>query len=196
MLYTPEELRFLSDLAHWIEGSIIGAAGSVALIQAFGYLNKSTYRYIWPALILLSGIFLPVFIIFNRGISQADIVLRLAITDPQQQQHFIISVLLIFSGIAEIAWRARFPQNTTLKLVWPVSFAIIGILFTIHTQHGTEEAVRRAILIHRYIAVALVSTGLLRTGDVFFGKRFPWLSYLWPITLLATAALLFSYRTP
>lgn len=75
-LHTPEELQFLPNLAHWIEGAIIGLVAIIALIQAFGFLNSGLARFLWPGLIFLAGLFLPPYILLHHGLARVGIVWR------------------------------------------------------------------------------------------------------------------------
>lgn len=70
------------------------------------------------------------------------------------------------------------------------------MVFAAHAQHGTPEAVHRAVLVHRYLGILLIGTGLLRSADVLLRTRIRWLAFSWGITLLGAAALLAVYREP
>jgi hypothetical protein len=47
---------------------MFGVVELIALVQAFGYGQSKGAQYLWPGLIFVAGIFLPVYILFQRGL--------------------------------------------------------------------------------------------------------------------------------
>lgn len=195
-LHTPEEMRALSNLGHWIEGGILGIVAVIALLQALGYFESGIAAYLWPGLILLAGLFLPPYMLLHHGFNKVDISWRFVMGDPQQRQHFLMAVLLLVAGIAEVIHRIQMLQGQLWQFVWPSVLIVIGVLFTIHTQHGTHEAVSRAVTAHRYLGILLILGGLLKAAEVLWIQHFEWLAFPWTIMVLASAVLLISYREP
>ena len=69
-LQTPEQLQWVSNLAHWIVGAMFAVVALIALFQAFGYLQSKSAQYLWPGLILIAGVFLPAYILLQRGLDE------------------------------------------------------------------------------------------------------------------------------
>ena len=94
-LQTPEELQWVSNLAHWIEGGMFATVAVIAFLQALGYARSHGVQYLWPALVLAAGVFLPAYILLQRGLSGIGITWSLVISDPQQREHFLMALLLV-----------------------------------------------------------------------------------------------------
>jgi len=194
---TIVEIQALSNFAHLVEGIIFGLVAIIALTQAWGYFRNGWKQYVWPGLIIFAGLFLFLFLVFHHGLDNVGITWNFILTYPQQQQHLAISILLIIAGVSEILFMTGFSKNFLLKLIWPAALIIIGLLFLIHPQHGTDVAVRLATTIHNFLGTILILTGILRGIDV--GSKLShirWFSFLWIILLFIVAILLMIYREP
>lgn len=77
---------------------------------------------------------------------------------------------------------------------WPGVLVLIGGMFVFHAQHGSHEAVARAVRFHRLLGAVLIAAGLL-AGSHALWRRLS-LAYLWPLVLLLAAVLLIVYREP
>ena len=121
--HTPDELRRASDLA--IAGNVFETAwASIA----------------WPVLVLTAGLLLLLAIYLTHPVGDWPLIWR----DPQQRQHTIIALALIAAGAAE----SIRSSPAGLGLVWPGAFVLIGVLFLTHAQHGTGQAVQKAVRRH------------------------------------------------
>jgi hypothetical protein len=195
--HTAEEMRELSNWAHWAEGAVLAVAACIALAQAAGYLRGARARYAWPAVITSAGAFLLVYLLFpHHGFPRAPVQWAFIFGDAQQRQHLLFSILTLGGGGAELLYRTGRLRDWRWQLAWPAAAVLIGVMFAAHTQHGTAEAVQQAALVHRYLGVLLVMTGLLRTADVLSGTRLRWLAISWGLTLLSAAVALGMYREP
>ena len=196
--HTAEEMRAISNFAHWIEGGFIALLALVALLEALGRLHAGRQRYVWPLLILGAGAFLAAILILPvHGLGLWGAQLQFVWRDPQQRQHLFIAFALLAAGSAEYVRRARPAwDGTGLRFVWPAAVAGIGLSFLLHTQHGSGAAVATATRIHQGLAALLLSAGLLAAGDAGMGRRRRWLSVSWPMLLLVAAAMLIGYREP
>lgn len=195
-LQTPEELQWISNLAHWIEGGMFGVVAVMALLQVFGYANSKGAQYVWPALVFIAGLFLPAYILLQRGPDEIGVTWTAVIRDPQQREHFLMALLLLAAGLAEILHRARAPRVKWLGLVAPSAFVAIGFLFFIHTEYGTPEAVAESVLKHRYFGLVIALAGLFKAAEVLWRRRFKWLAFPWIALLFIAAVLLMTYREP
>ncbi len=195
-LQTPEQLQWASNLAHWIEGGMFGIVAVIALLQTIGFLKSKGAQYLWPGLVFISGIFLPAYILLQRGPGGIGTTLNLVIRDPQQREHFLMALLLLAAGLAEVLDRAKLLQTKLRRFVAPAAFIAIGILFFIHTEYGTPEAVAESVLKHRYFGFVIALAGLFKAAEVTWRKRFKWLAFPWIGLLLIAAAMLISYREP
>lgn len=193
---TPEELQWMSNLAHWIEGGMFAIVALLALLQAFGYAQSRGIQYVWPTLILVAGIFLPAFILLQRGIGGIGTTWNLVVRDPQQREHFAMAVLLLAAGLAEMLLRTNKTRATIWKFVSPVALAMIGAMFFVHTEYGTAAAVAEAARKHAYMGLAISLAGVFKGAEVLWRKRFGWLAFPWIAMLLVAALLLITYREP
>ena len=192
--HTPEEMQLISNAAHVVEGVIIAVVALIALAQAFGYAVSGRARFAWPGLVLFAGVFLLLYLLIPwHGFDQAVAQWQYIFTDPQQRQHFAIALALTIAGLAEVTYLRR--VDGWLEVVFPLATIAVGAAFYLHTQHGTTEAVQRAVLIHRLLGVVLGSAGLLAlTARIRPQTR--WLQFAWPAALFIAALLLFAYREP
>jgi hypothetical protein len=182
--HTPEESRHLSDLGHVIEGVILAFVGVLALLSAFNIAPWAATT--WPSLILFAGFALLLLIYPRHPVSDWPAIWR----DAQQRQHTIMAATICAAGAAELL-KARY---SALAYVWPLGLFVVGGLFLTHAQHGTGEAVRRAVWQHRLLGGTLVAAGLLHAAEI--GMDSSLAGRLWPGLLLAAAAQLVFYREP
>ena len=189
-LHTPEELAFYSNVAHWIEGVIFLIVAMIVLLQIFGYLKNRLY--LWPSLILIAGLFLPIFSYIHH-LDEPGLAWQATIYDPQQRQHMFMAILMSIAGFSELR-RLKY-RESLWKFLLPGVLATIGILFLTHPQHGTSEAVMQAALIHKYLGSVLVLSGVFRGVEMLQPNQ-KWLKYPWVIFLTIAGILLISYREP
>lgn len=191
-LHTVEEMRQLSNLGHWIEGGLFGLIGIIALLQAFGTIKNS--MVLWQSIVLAAGIFLISYLLLHHGIAKVPLVLSLVLKDPQQRQHLLIALLLSLAGLAQILSQVK--NIPALHYGWPLAILIIGILFLVHEQHGSSEAIEWAQRIHKYLGILLILVSLAFTLNTFFANRYRWFSIGWPVLLILCAVFLVLYREP
>jgi len=196
-LHSAEELRQISNLAHGIEGIVLGLAALIAIVQATGRLNTGRARYLWPALILLAGAGLLFYLVVpHHGLARARAQWEFVFGDPQQRQHLVIAALIILAGLAEVLARSGRLEAHVGSLVWPAVLLIVGVLFVIHQQHGTSAAVMRAMLVHRWLGSLLVAAGALAGIDAMRSRRGGAMTAGWAVMLLLASLLLIVYREP
>ena len=195
--HTAEEMRGLSNLAHVIEGVVLAAAALLALAEAAGHRRDDRGRITWPAIILFAGIVLLAYLLFpHHGLSNTRTQWAFIFGAPQQRQHVLLAALVVIGGGAELLSRRGRLRARAWRLVWPMTAVTAGILFVAHPQHGTSEAIARAVTLHRWIGALLIMTGVVRAGEVLSATRAWWVRYSWPVALLAAAVLLALYREP
>lgn len=182
--HTPEEQRRLSNLGHIVEGLLLGVVGVLALLNSLGVAPWASTA--WPILILVAGVLLLLLIYPRHPLADWPTIWR----DPQQRQHTIMAAAIAVAGAAELL-RGNSPS---WGYVWAGVMLLIGILFLTHMQHGTGEAVRKAVWQHRLLGITAILAGLLRLTEMITGAAI-W-SILWPLGLLAAAAQLIWYREP
>jgi len=172
----------------------LAVVGLLAGLEAAGVLTGG-WAYAWPAFLVGAGVLLPI-VIFGHGHEAYESSGgRGAIwSDPQQRQHLIMAVVLVVSGVAEII--ARLTSVQWLGLVWPVGLAVIGVMFMVHTQHGTSDAARKAVMVHRILGISLVAAGIARAVQVILEESSGLWAYLWIFILLLVALQLLIYREP
>ena len=190
-LHTAEEMQRLSDLGHRIEGGLLAAVALVAMGEATGIIKS---KFIWPTLIVVAGLFLIGFLLLHHGLENFKLVLKLILSDGQQRQHLLMATLLTIAGVSEIFYRAK--GVGVLQYAWPIAIGIIGLMFLIHEQHGSSEAVEWATKIHRYLGVLLVVVAVCIFLDIFLSPGKAWLGLLWPVLLMITSIFLFIYKEP
>ena len=195
-LQTPEQLQWTSNLAHWIEGGMFGIVAVIALLQALGYAKSKSAQYLWPGLVLIAGLFLPAYILLQRGPAEIGVTWNLVIRDPQQREHFLMALLLLAAGLAEVLDRAKLLKTKVRKFVAPAAFIAIGILLFVHTEYGTPEAVAESVRKHSYQGAVIVLAGMFKAAEVIWQRRFRWLAFAWIALLFIAALLLITYREP
>lgn len=195
---TPEHLRESSNFAHTVEGALLLAAATIAVAQALGRFRGGWREQLWPGLLMGAGMFLLLYLPSHHGIDAIPSVLRYASGDAQQRQHFLLAALaLLGGGGAFLARRARRHARSGVAqdAVFSIALATIGLVFLLHPQHGTTDAVNRARALHLIIGGLFLITG----GTHLWSTMRPAsrvLAVLWPAMLALTGASLLFYREP
>ena len=182
--HTPDELRRASDLAHRVEGILLLAVAILAM--AGNVLGIAWASIAWPILILIAGLLLLLAIYPRHPVGDWAVIWR----EPQQRQHTMIALGLVAAGAAELFQ----PRPAGLGLVWPGALVLAGVLFLTHAQHGTGQAVRKAVRRHRILGATLILAGLIAAAAVWTSNAA--LAALWPAVLLVAALQLLLYREP
>ena len=184
--HTPEERRRLSNLGHWLEGSALGLAGSLALLDAAAPSLKWPGRW-WPRAVAAGGGALGAFIVL--GSLHHGGPRRYLRYEPQDREHLQMAALIGAGGALESLGR-----STALRLAPAAALGAVGQMFLSHEQHGTGEARRESERVHRRLGLTVVAGGLAKAGDAL-GMPGPW-RWLWPSLTLASAGQLLVYREP
>lgn len=169
-LQTPEQLQFVSNLAHWIEGTIFALVAIIAFLRVRGWATWKGSQYLWPALIVTAGLFLPVYIILQIALNQGGATWDFVVNDPQQLEHGAMALLLILAGTAELLIEARILQGAVWKFAAPVALVSIGLLLFFHTEYGTPEAIAEAVTQHRYQGSLVIGVGVLKAAEVHWRR--------------------------
>jgi len=181
-----------SNLAHQVVGVLLGAVGISAGLEFFGVVS-GIWLYAWPVLLLVVGLFVPLFIwaVARRH----HVRLAQVLADPQQRQHFILSGVIFGGGLAETL-RVAGVLPGLLGYAWPLALILIGLGFVTHTQHGTSEAMASAVRAHRLLGGTAILAGLARGLQVGLGDRAGVVGLRWIVLILLTALQFLIYHEP
>jgi hypothetical protein len=128
-----------SELNHHIAGWTLIAVGLVPLASLL-FPHCKTYRYIWPVLLVLAGLFLALWSdgeIWPRGNLSWSWLFQ---HDAEARQHKIYSVLLAAIGIVEYIRISGLLPRFWKTWSFPV-LAVIGAgMLSIHDHAGASEA--------------------------------------------------------
>lgn len=160
-LHTPEQLRELSNYAHWIEGAIFLTVALVLFLKTVGRMNAKKADLLWPGLIFGAGAFLIIYIFIHHPLGQMGLVWQVILEDPQQRQHMIMAVLLILVAGAQLLYSLKKITSPLWQYAWPIALFVVGLLFLFHPQHGTPEAIAYMKPYHTALGVVILSTGAL-----------------------------------
>lgn len=195
---TPEHLRDSSNLAHALEGTLLFAAAAVAAAQAFGKLRGGRREYLWPLLLISAGVFLLLYLPTHHGLDAIPAILSYTMSDAQQRQHFLLAAMALAGGLGALLARReelRGQVRSWRSLLFPLALVMIGLVFLLHPQHGTSEAVVRARTLHVVIGALFMASGTAHALSTRRPVSRP-LALLWPTLLGATAVALMLYREP
>jgi len=194
-LHTPEELRQLSNYAHWIEGAIFLTVALILFLQVTGRMKARKADLLWPSLILGAGLFLLVYIFIHHAPDEFGLVWQVILTDPQQRQHVIMAMLLTIAAILQLFYVLKKLSFSWIPYAWPLVLISIGILFILHPQHGTREAIAYMKPYHTVLGAVVLLTGT--TVAFAVKKHTSKVLRLAAIGLLTLSALLLLfYREP
>jgi hypothetical protein len=153
--HTPEEMRQLSDLAHRIEGALLGTVAALALAQAGRRWSSMRARLLWPALLLTAGaVLLGYLLIPHHGLDRAGDQWRFVLGDAQQRQHVILALLVATGGGSELLYRtgrlrSRLWQlgiahhRRWLSMAWPLTLLAASVLLSVYREpEGAYQAGR------------------------------------------------------
>ncbi len=188
------EMRRWSNLGHRVEGGVLAAASVSALLETLDVLSGG-WVYVWPGLLVAAGLFLPL-VIFGHGHETYEHMGGRAamLQDPQQRQHLVMAAILLLAGSAEIVALAG--GSPILHYIWPLGLAVVGVMFVIHTQRGTDEATLKAVRIHRILGSTIILAALARGIQHSLGATRGLWAYAWSVILLIVAFQLLIYREP
>lgn len=187
-------MALLSSAGHWLVGAFVLPVAVLVGLEANGRLTKSPWRYCVPALIVLSGFALAVYIVFHAGLDRAPEMLQYALGSDKQIQHFVIAAAVVVIGVSE--WLARTaPRNKSpWRFIWPTAYMATGLGFIIHDQTGPQaEAVW---LYHVVLGLVILAAAFARLGQV--SKLVAWrpAGLVFAGLLLIEAGLLLIFRAP
>lgn len=191
-LHTPQELQYFSNLAHWIEGGLFILIASIALIEVSDKFKSRRLSYLWPSILLLSGLFLPLFMFAHHTGSEFKLAWDATFLIPEQRQHFFMAVLLMIAGGTELFLRRNPSTSQGFRLVFPSALIIIGALFLFHPQHGNAEDMMRVVTIHKYLGLSVIAAGIFKGLAEFTKLR--QFTYAWILFMVISASLLLTYR--
>jgi len=195
LLHTPEEMRQIVNVAHVVEGVVIGVAAVVMIVETRVSLRSA--RLVWPAIMVAAGLGLLLFLFIpHHGLALAATQWNFIVGDPQQRQHVVIAMLITAAGVVELQRGRERLSAPAWGFVWPVALAVIGVLFLVHQQHGTAEAVATAMRVHRYLGATFIAAGVLSAINASRPRPVRWITLAIALTLMTTATLLIVYREP
>lgn len=195
LLHTPEEMRQIVNVAHVVEGIVVGVAAIVMIVEARVALRSA--RLVWPAIMVAAGVGLLLFLFIpHHGLALATTQWNFIVGDPQQRQHVVIAMLITAAGAVELQRGRERLSAPAWGFVWPVALAAIGVLFLVHQQHGTAEAVATAMRVHRYLGATFIAAGVLSAINASRPRPVRWITLAIALTLMTTATLLIVYREP
>lgn len=190
---TAQQLRDLSNTAHWAEGAVIASVAVLTLLEAIRGMPRGTLRLTWPLLIVGAALFLPGFILAT---SEQQILDAAAFMwrDPQQRQHLFMAAALLAAGVVEL-W-LRWTRSNKRSFTWPVALVVLGTLLMTHTEYGTAEAVRWATRQHIYQGIMAAAAGGSFAAARMGNRAGRLAAFIGPLLLLATSVMLLMYREP
>jgi len=184
-LHTPEELRLLSSVGHWIAGGIFLMVSFIAFLQVKGFFKSKPY--LWQLLVVVGGLMFIPYTLLHHSFQELPLVWQVIFLDPQQRQHFIMFNLITFGGIIELLLALKKIQAKMFHFVFPVIISIIGLMFLFHPQHGTSEALAYSVPYHTILGMVLLSAGIAKAIQV----RFAWILFLF-----ISSIMLLTYNEP
>lgn len=193
-LHSPEEFRYLSSLGHWVVGYIFLGLTIIAFLQSLGFL--ATKKYLWPALIVLAGVILIPLNLLHHSIEQLPLVWKVIELDPQQRQHFIMFNLIFLGGVVELLVSLKKFRADVWRFIWPTVLIVIGLMFLFHPQHGSIEALAYSVPYHRTLGTVLVLSGVFRTLEIIWQKKYKIFTFGWIVFLFIASILLVVYNEP
>lgn len=194
-LHTPEELRMLSNYAHWIEGAIFLTVAVILLLKASGRIQLRKADLLWPGLIFGAGFFLLIYIFIHHSPDQYGLVWQVILIDPQQRQHVIMAVLLTLTASLQLLFTLKKISWSWVVYAWPATLLIIGLLFLLHPQHGTPEAIAYMKPYHTFLGTVILFGGIT-TAITFKRNAAKIFTYGSIFLLFLSSALLLLYREP
>jgi hypothetical protein len=181
--HTAAQMRTMSNVGHWIEGTIISGAGALLLYGAV----KPDDRNDQLATSLLTGAGSLLGLGLIGGSLEHGGPVTFFKADHQQRQHLEMAALLTAGGLSRRAGRIG-------RTLAAAATSRIGQMFLTHEQHGTSEGAELARGKHQRLgktilaAAALSAVGeLLDVRPVKAGGA---------VLLLASGAQLIAYREP
>lgn len=195
-LHSPEQLRFLSNLAHWIEGALLSIVAILMFIERMGIVKSAGFRLLWPAILLTAGIFLPLFMLTHHGLGMVHESFHIVTQDPQQFQHLMMALLLMAAGLTRVLLLKGILKNIFWDLVRPICFFTIGLMFLMHAQHGTADAVSWAVTVHKYLGAIIILSSLLQIAAITYFPQGKAAAIAGAVLLLSSGFFLLSYSEP
>lgn len=187
-----------SEFNHHLAGLFVLIGGLFLLAETELRQRWSAARFVWPATLLLSGLFLLVWSdteLWPFGPQSWGAAL---VANPEVRQHKTFAVILLILGFIELQ-----KTRDRLKAAWtswafPV-LAIGGSVFLLFHMHSGEmygnpdEVMARIQAEHRSYAIAGVGIGLSKGLSEARSYWQPLFQRLWPALMMILGALLMTY---
>lgn len=180
--HSPEQMRTMSNIGHWVEGAIITGAGALLAREALA--DREFEGRLAATLLTGAGALLAIGLVggsFEHGgpvtFFEAD----------HQREHLQMAGLLTAGGIAQRAGRIG-------RLLSSVATARIGQMFLTHEQHGTGQAAEVSKGKHERLGrTILAAAGTAALGEALEVRALKAAS---AALLLASGLQLIAYREP
>jgi|SRR6266511_4228185 len=176
-------MRTLSNVGHWVEGTIIAGAGSVLLRDALAGDGSSSQT----ASTVLAGAGTLLGVALVGGSFEHGGPAQFFRADHQQREHLEMATLLTAGGLARRFGRVG-------KILGSAATARIGQMFLTHEQHGTGEAAAVAKGKHEMLGKTILGAAATSAiGDLFDLKA---LRAVGAALLVLSGLQLVAYREP
>ena len=149
--HSPQELADLSTLIHNLAGWLFAALAIVLLVEQLRGTPRGRGRYAWPALGLVIGFGLALFVFLHQWLYHR--ISPLAV--PTQVQHQLIGLAIGGGALAELLRRRRGSASRLWRSAFPLSVVAVGVIFLAHEQ-GTLDA----LITHWALAGTMILAGL------------------------------------
>jgi hypothetical protein len=167
---------------HKLAGALVLTNTLLLLGQQAGLLRGAWARFVLPGFVISLGLFLVLDpIVFHGGGFGAEGL-----------QHQIQGLVALGIGIVE-AQRARGRlQTTPFALALPVGITAVGLLFVLHSQHGSGNMALQLVQ-HRILGATVVLAGIVKGIDSLKLAKGHWAAVGWLLLLLVVSLDLFLY---
>jgi putative copper resistance protein D len=180
---SPEE-RAESEFMHQLNGVFVLLLGILAILE-HRLANAGLFRWGWPLLFLVSGIYLVIqsdqagWPIGEKGFIES-------LRDPEILQHKIAAVILLLLGLSEIFLRTGWRQSF-LAWVFPSLTISAGVLLFVHS-HEDHQAPTIYVQ-HLLMGGTAMGIGVMRLISGRFKSSEP----VWPFLILLLGLELLFY---
>lgn len=192
-LYTsPEEVRYIANIAHNIPGFVFIIAGVLILLAGLGY-RKTLLTYSYAGLLFVFSTLFTSYIFVSNGIGNTVAMTQAIWHYPEISIHLVQSFAVITGSLFELLHLRRIVKNKLALLAFPALFIVLGYTNILH-PHGPIHNEQHAFF-HSLLGGVQLAVGIfLIIHRLLEGMRSRVFLVLGVCGILISSLMLFTYR--
>lgn len=171
---------------HLIPGLFIMVLAMIALLHELGVFKQQWIKYLWPVAFVLVGL-QGIFDKLMHGDAAPEGY------EMEAAQHTIQGSIILAAGIIELLRAKRILVKRAWSLALPVALVAVGVMFLLHAQQGSGDAMLVMLVQHRAYGLTLLLAAVSRALAELAPVRGAGFKVVFPVLLLLFGLQFASY---